>query len=128
MLWKRDMLFRILAPGSGIAVSATLIVGFGIYYSIRVWTDTLAIVLQSMTKLLPLWLSVPVQAALSIGVQWYCVPRYGLYGVLAGLIVSFVLTVAWVFPLVIRREARRRAESIKLESVSADSLDLYSDT
>lgn len=77
----------------------SLIALVGGYLLIRVWTDTFAVVLQSVSDLAVLWRWVPVQAIISISLQWFLAPLYGVYGIMFGLILSFILTVAWVLPL-----------------------------
>jgi O-antigen/teichoic acid export membrane protein len=106
IIWKGQLITAILAPNTGIIISPTLAFSFGFYYLIRIWADTLAMVLQSMNKLLSLWIAVPVQGFLSASLQWYLVPRYEILGVIAALVLSFLLTVAWVFPAIIAHEFR----------------------
>ena len=82
---------------------AALILLLGLYQMVRVWSDTFAMVLQSMNALSHFWLWMPVQALLSIALQWLLAPAYGVYGVVFGLIVSFALTMVWVLPLALRQ-------------------------
>jgi len=75
-----------------------LIIIFGFYYLIRIWTDTYAMVLQSVSILKPFWILVPIQALISLFGQIYFVRMYRLNGILYGLILSFLLTVSWGLP------------------------------
>lgn len=107
LIWLMPSAVTILAPGKKIIVPIMLILLLGIYHLLRVWTDTFAMVLQSMSDLRPLWLSVPFQAILSISLQWILSSFLGLDGIVLGLIMSFLLTVSWILPLAVRqREVR----------------------
>lgn len=69
-----------------------------LYFSIRVWSDTFAMLLQSMNHLKILWVLVPVQVMLCGLLQWFLADYWGIKGVLLGLTLSFLLTVAWGLP------------------------------
>lgn len=103
MIWLMPAAIELLAPGHALLPSGALILGMGAYYTIRVWCDTFATLLQSMSRLQPFWLLVPAQALLSAGLQWVLAPRLGLPGVVAGLTLSFLFTVAWALPIATRR-------------------------
>jgi O-antigen/teichoic acid export membrane protein len=72
----------------------------GIYFIVRVWTDTYAMLLQSMNIIKPLWYLVSAQAIISISLQWRWAESGGINGLLIGLISSYLLTVAIGLPLV----------------------------
>lgn len=103
----------VLSPKERIEVPASLILVFGLYYMVRIWTDTYAMVLQSMSFLRPFWVFVPFQALLSVSLQWILIPIMGLHGVLFGLIGSFLLTVTWALPVVTYRQATL-SENVKI--------------
>lgn len=105
MIWLMPLAFKLLAPNKGLTAPLSIVVFMGLYQVIRVWTDTFAMLLQSMSKLRPFWIFVPVQATLSAGLQWWLAPRYGLTGIVIGLSLSFLLTVSWGLPLAARRYA-----------------------
>jgi O-antigen/teichoic acid export membrane protein len=107
MLWLMPEAVHLLAPGHSLLPSAALILGMGAYYLMRIWCDTFATVLQSMSRLRPFWLLVPAQALLSVGLQWVLAPRFGLLGVVTGLTLSFALTVAWALPVATRHAFTR---------------------
>jgi hypothetical protein len=104
-------LVGLLSPREVILVPVPLIVLLGVYQAIRVWSDTFAMVLQSISDLRPLWRLVPVQALLSLLLQLALAPRYGLYGIVSALIGSFLLTVAWGLPLAVWRQVRATNEA-----------------
>ncbi|MGK0599168.1 MATE family efflux transporter [Yokenella regensburgei] len=93
-------IFSVLAPSLKTNVSWVLFLLFGIYFVLRVWSDTFVMLLQSMNYLKPLWYLVPVQAVLSLFLQWFLAGLCGIYGILGGLILSFTFTVAIVMPII----------------------------
>ncbi|SFO10864.1 MATE family efflux transporter [Sphingomonas sp. OK281] len=100
---------RLLAPGLNTPIPMIVIALLTFYIMIRVWTDTFAMVLQSMNDLLLMWLVAPIQSLLSIGLQILGARWFGLPGVIGGLIGCFVLTAVWVLPLRCWLHARRDA-------------------
>ncbi|MDZ7324868.1 MATE family efflux transporter [Kosakonia sacchari] len=104
--YLHSRIFDILAPQLNHHLSWVLFVFFCLYFSLRVWSDTFAMLLQSMNYLKPLWLLVPVQACLSIALQWCFAGNYGLYGIMGGLIASFVFTVVLIVPVICFKKIR----------------------
>ena len=101
LIWLMPVAVGILAPKESIIIPLGFVLLLGVYQMIRIWTDTFAMVLQSISNLKPFWIYVPIQAILSIVLQWMLVPIYGLYGVVLGLIASFVFTVIWALPMAV---------------------------
>lgn len=87
-------------------VPALTVFLFASYFVIRVWTDTYAMLLQSMNVFKPLWFLVSAQAVLSLGLQWVLAGLYGINGLLMGLILSFILTVSIGIPMVFYSELK----------------------
>jgi len=106
LVWLMPTAVSILAPGSGIVVPTLFVILLGGYQMIRVWTDILATVLMSMSNLRVFWVYVPVQALINVALQVMLAPVLGIYGILVGLIVSFVLTAVWILPLTVRKYYR----------------------
>lgn len=106
LVFGMPTVLRILAPGQSLEIPRGLLLGFGAYFVMRIWCDTYSTVLQSMSRMRPFWILVPLQAALCAGFQWALAPRIGLYGILVGLFVSFLLTVAWGLPYAVARYTR----------------------
>lgn len=79
-------------------------VGFGLfalfifYFIVRVWCDIYAVLLQTMNYMRPLFIIVPIQVVINIVFQWFFSELWGLYGILMGLILSFLLTVVVFLP------------------------------
>ncbi|WP_243370803.1 MATE family efflux transporter [Geotalea sp. SG265] len=111
MMWMMPWLVKLLAPRQHLAIPTLFTLTLGAYFAIRVWSDTYAMALQSMSFLRPLWVIVPLQAALNIILQLALIPRYGIYGVVFGLICSFALTVAWTLPKTLHARFRENSRS-----------------
>lgn len=88
----------VLAPKSAIELPVGLIFICGIYFCLRVWTDTFAMVLQSINELRTFWIFTPLQALASLVFQVVFAPKFGAIGIVIGLILSFLLTVFWALP------------------------------
>ncbi|MCD3060883.1 transporter, partial [Salmonella enterica subsp. enterica serovar Enteritidis] len=58
----KDYIYSIIANGIDYNISGAVFVLLAVYFSIRVWCDTFAMLLQSMNQLKILWLIVPCQA------------------------------------------------------------------
>jgi len=92
----------LLAPSVGIIIPAQMILLFGVYNLVRIWTDTFATVLQSANDYGALLVAVPLQATMSLCFQWYLVQKIGVNGIILGIILSFLFTVSWLLPLRVR--------------------------
>lgn len=93
----KDLVLKIIS-GKNLVISYTTIILIALYFLIRIWTDTFAMVLQSMNKLDIFLKIVPIQAIISIIAVWYFGRIFGLNGVILGLIFSFIFTTAWMLP------------------------------
>lgn len=96
-------ILRWLAPGLSIQVPIPTLVLFSIYIGLRIWADTYAVALQALSEVGVFLKIVPVQAFISITMQWALAKQLGINGILLGLMLSYVLTVAWVSPWKLRR-------------------------
>ena len=88
----------ILSPKDKIEIPVNFILLLGIYHIILVWVHGYAIVLQSMSDMKVLLVWSVIQTILSIIFQIFLVKKFGLYGSTLGLILSFLLTAAWIVP------------------------------
>lgn len=104
--WTMKQFFLLLAPTQALEAPTSLLLLAGGYQVLRVWTDTFAMMLQSVSQLRPFWLLVPLQAVTSVLLQLWLVPQFGLYGTFIGLTLSFLLTVSWGLPYFLLRHAR----------------------
>lgn len=94
----RNLISTIIAPTANLILPIMLIILFGMYGIIRVWTDSYAMALQSQSHLKIFWIYVPIQALVSIVGMYFLSLWLGIYGILFGLILSFILTVVWALP------------------------------
>jgi len=106
-----ERLLAIIAPTVTATTTASFILSMGAYYLVRIWTDTFSVMLQSMGQLRPFYLLVPVQAVVSIASQIAGVRWLGLPGIPLGMGLSFLLTVAWAAPMLVRQRSRGLAPS-----------------
>ena len=74
------------------------IIAFGLYLSTRVVADFFAMALQSHSKLTSFFYLVPIQAVLSLILQYFLSIHIGIAGILLGLSLSYALTVCWALP------------------------------
>jgi len=93
-----EYIYRYLIRNIEVNISPVLVVIFGLYFLIRVWTDTFTMILQAGNNLKPLLTIVPIQAFVSVSLQIFLSMKYGVYGLLMGLIISFLCTVFWYLP------------------------------
>lgn len=94
----RGSIVTILAPSLTVDVPIAVIALLTVYALVRIWTDTFAMVLQSMNDLTVFWIATPIQAVMSIALQIVGVRLFGLPGMVGGLILCFVLSVGWMLP------------------------------
>lgn len=104
----RMLIFSIIAKDINYQVPLLPFILIAIYFCLRVWCDTYAMLLQSMNYLKILWILVPFQAAIGGSAQWYFSNEFGINGVLLGLILSFALTVFWGLPLAYFVKTKKR--------------------
>jgi len=99
ILHFKDKIFLLISGKKILNISLTTGILTLIYIIIRIWTDSFATLLQSMNEVKTLIHTVPFQAIISIIAQYFLGLKYGLNGIILGLILSFLLTVVWVLPL-----------------------------
>ena len=94
----KSLVLNLVVPDTNLSIPLFLIILFGIYYIIRVWCDSYAVILNSTSTMKPFVILVPCQAILSIIFQIAGVKIAELNGLLLGLIMSFIFTVCWGLP------------------------------
>lgn len=99
-------LMRIISPQTPAALGPVAVSLYALYLLMRIWSDTHAMVLQSIGRMRIFLVYVPVQAALSLGLQVAGARAWGVSGLIAGLTLSFVLSSAWVLPVYLRHLQR----------------------
>ncbi|MEQ2468302.1 MATE family efflux transporter [Niallia hominis] len=107
------LLISLVSPNLKIEVPILFIAIMGLYYIVRVWTDTYATFLQSMSSMKTFWIWTPLQAICSLVLQLIFVPKYSIYGILIGLIGSYLLTVLWAVPMSVYRIINIKQKQVK---------------
>ncbi|WP_421300351.1 MATE family efflux transporter [Aeromonas veronii] len=102
----KDYLLSMLSVKIENNISPWLFLLFTVYFILRVWSDTYAMLLQSMNVLRPLWYIVPFQALICLSMQWFLADYFGIYGIILGLIMSFLLTVCIYLPYVYKQKLK----------------------
>jgi O-antigen/teichoic acid export membrane protein len=97
-----------MLPDSHVTIEHSMILLFGLYMVIRVWTDASTVALQAANETGVLIRWIPVQAVISIAGQTLLARHFAANGILLGLILSFLATVAWALPTRLRQLARAR--------------------
>jgi Na+-driven multidrug efflux pump len=92
-------IYRLLAPNMTIVVPTGFLLLWAAYITVRIWSDTFFIVLQSFGDTDALRRYMMFQAPISIGLQWILGTHFGMEGLLIGIALSFILTCAWYLPL-----------------------------
>ena len=100
---------HLLMPADPPALPAALIPLFALYWLVRVWCDTFAVLIQSAGKPIFLCVMVLFQAGLNLVLSYLGARHFGLPGLLVGMTGSFLLTCGWASPLYMRYLARRSA-------------------
>lgn len=94
----QDFIFKTLTGGEVVNTSNFLIVSFLFYTLLRIWTDTFTFALQGCGRVNLINKFLPIQAVISCGGQYYLGGAFGAVGILWGMILSFLLTSAWIVP------------------------------
>lgn len=98
----------ILAPNStGLHIPTKFIIFVGIYQLILIWVSVFSTVLQSASLLRVFIVWTPVQAVISIVGQWFLAQSFGVYGIISGLIISYLVIPVWYLPITLRRHMIR---------------------
>jgi O-antigen/teichoic acid export membrane protein len=96
-IFLKNWLFNFFSK-EPLSVGLNIVLMMCVYQLVRVWTDTYAMLLQSVNRMKRFIFFVFVQATLSVGFQIFFVRYFALMGILIGLILSYLLTVTWFLP------------------------------
>jgi O-antigen/teichoic acid export membrane protein len=102
----RPQILHLLSPTTPVSLGVGLISLFGVYFVIRVWTDTFGMILQSISAMKIFLIAVPIEAAIAVTLQIMFVRKFGALGVPAALIVAYLCTVSWIMPITLNRKHR----------------------
>jgi len=98
LVMTMDWIIPILSGNKITDVPLYLSLSLFIYTMLRIWSDTFAMGLLCIGKTGPINLYIPFQAGISLIGQYVFANMFGVIGIVFGLIVSFVLTAAWILP------------------------------
>ena len=93
----RDTIVHLFKLQQAISLPISLLLLFGIYGCIRVWTDTYTTAFQARSSMKLFLMLTPIQAIIAITLMLLLV-KYGLMGIMIALILSFVIIPVWVLP------------------------------
>jgi O-antigen/teichoic acid export membrane protein len=105
-----DNIIMFLAPNTPIYACTYLFFLFGIYYLLRIWSDTFALFLQSINILQIIWIVSPIQAVISCLAQYWFSLKYGIGGILTGLILSFLFSSCLILPYKMKQLFKSKIE------------------
>ncbi len=97
-----DLIISTLLKDLQIQVQWGFILFFGFYFILRVWIDTFTMVLQSINKFKILWINFSIIALFSVILEIILVKPFGLYGIVAALIIPLLLSAVWQLPLYLK--------------------------
>lgn len=96
-LFREDVL-RNLSASHNLVIPIELWCLLSVYGLVRVWSDSYAMLLQSMGIVSIFLIYVPIQSIISVLGQLIFGSYFGLSGVVIAIILSFVLTAVWILP------------------------------
>jgi O-antigen/teichoic acid export membrane protein len=96
-LLVRESILQLLGANT-VALTSGTIAFFAVYYVIRIWTDSYAVVFMSTGNLDIFFKYVPIQIFVGVPLEILLAREFGLAGLVAGLIMSFLITGAWLLP------------------------------
>lgn len=100
----------LLAPAEHPFIPAPLLLLYAGYWLLRVWTDVFGTIIMSAGQVSYLCKIVPMQAAVSVPAAYVGAHLYGVPGLIAGLSLGYVVTVAWMMPRHVYRYLDRLSE------------------
>ncbi|MDR1523586.1 MAG: MATE family efflux transporter [Endomicrobium sp.] len=97
------IIVKILVPEQNIFPTFWFMLMLGIYIILKAWQDTFAMFLQSINVLRIFWVYMPFQIIVNILVQYFLSKKYGVNGIVLGLIISMVCVSIWILFLKTRK-------------------------
>jgi O-antigen/teichoic acid export membrane protein len=122
----RPQILHLLSPTTPVSLGLGLISLFGVYFVIRVWTDTFGMILQSISAMKIFLIAVPIEAAIAVALQILFVRRFGPMGIPAALIVAYLCTVSWIMPVTLYRRHQAAIQPAEVSPVEADQVTAFS--
>jgi O-antigen/teichoic acid export membrane protein len=99
-----NILIKILAPEVSYIDKSFVFIGLiACYMFVKVFYDTFYNFLMSINAVRIMWKCVPIMLGLNIIFQYQFAKIFGIKGIVMGLILSMLLTGAWVLPLKVKK-------------------------
>lgn len=117
--WVLPWVFQHIFGTQELEPSLPLYLGFSTIYLVRIWADGNAMLLSAMDEVHVLGRLLPLQAAISVCLQWWWAMSFGALGIIAGLLASYLLTVSWALPVAIQRLTQNVAAGGQSTHISA---------
>jgi O-antigen/teichoic acid export membrane protein len=92
--------------GESAAPNAALLMGVAAYFCLRQWTDLYAVLINGLDFITPQAISASIHTVITITLNLILVSRFGVYGIVAGSCIGYLLVSAWYLPLLARRALR----------------------
>lgn len=97
------LIVSLLSPKEFINLPFILIAMCGIYFIVRVWSDTFAVAINSTSELKGYRYLLPVQAIMTVAFMIYFVQQYAAAGVYLSQIIVLMLTSVWYLPILLNK-------------------------
>lgn len=94
----KTKIFELFLPSSDAVISTSLILLFGTYSVLRIWSDTFSVALLAASHTEVFLRYAPFQAVIGFVLQIWLATYFGLHGILLALILSLLLTAVWILP------------------------------
>lgn len=103
MWWMLPYALENIFKADQIKPNIYLYISFSVLYMIRVWVDAYAMFLGALGEVRILGRFLPFQAISSVSFQWLLANQLGVYGIVLGILISYLLTVCWALPLAAKK-------------------------
>ena len=94
-----DPIVELLTGGKIQTLPLALTLGWLLYVAMRIWSDSFATALLSCNQVGVINRYIVWQSLISVAAQWLLATHYGVTGIIAGILLSFLLTAAWILPV-----------------------------
>jgi O-antigen/teichoic acid export membrane protein len=98
LMASKSFLIPFASGGKLEDISIPVCLAFSLYIFVRVWSDTFSMALLSVNQIKIVNIYIPIQALISVTAQIYLGGRFGAAGIVMGMVISFLLTAAWILP------------------------------
>jgi O-antigen/teichoic acid export membrane protein len=97
IIFFRNTIVHLFNMAQEVQLSITLLLLFGVYGCLRVWSDTYAVALQARNLIKIFLIQTPIQAVIAI-IAMLILSKFHLIGIMSALIISFVTIPCLILP------------------------------